>query len=109
MRRGESPFFEQTGGRPMNLEMSAIGHQPVGRSTLGRKVGEDAVEDAHAGPANKPVVERLVWSIDRGRIPASQTIPDDMNYPADHTLVVHARNATRPREKGLNALELGLG
>jgi hypothetical protein len=26
---------------------------------LGRKVGEDSVEDTHAGPANEPVVERL--------------------------------------------------
>jgi hypothetical protein len=49
-----------------------------------------------------------VGAIDRGRIPPSQTIPDHMDYPADHTPVVHARNATRPREKGLNALELSL-
>ena len=58
------------------------------------------VEDAHAGPANEPIVERLVGAIDRGRIRPSQTIPDHMDYPADHTPVVHARNATRPREKG---------
>ncbi len=35
-------------------------------------------------------------AIDRGRIPPSQTIPDHMDYPADHTPVIHARNATRP-------------
>ncbi len=29
----------------------------------------------------------------------TKTIPDHMDYPADHTPVVHARNATRPREK----------
>jgi hypothetical protein len=45
-------------------------------------------------------------AIDRGRIPPSQTIPDHMDYPANHTPVVHARNATRPREKGFNALKL---
>jgi hypothetical protein len=28
--------------------------------------------------------------------------------PADHTPVVRARNATRPREKGFNALKLSL-
>ena len=44
---------------------------------------------------------RASWgAIDHGRIPPSQTIPDHMDYPADHTPVVHARNATRPREKG---------
>jgi hypothetical protein len=43
-----------------------------------------------------------------GRIPPSQTIPDHMDYPADHTPVVHARNATRPGEKGFKALKLSL-
>ena len=47
-------------------------------------------------------------AIDRGRIPPSQTIPDHMDYPADHMPVVHARNATRPREKGFDALKLSL-
>ena len=31
-----------------------------------------------------------------------------MDYPADHTPVIHARNATRPGEKGFNALKLSL-
>ncbi len=79
-------------------------HHAVGRAALGRKVGEDSVEDTHAGPANEPVVERFVGIIDRGRIPPSQTIPDHMDYPADHTPVVHARNATRPGEKGSRRL-----
>src|SRR5260370_35400421 len=80
----------------------------IGWAALGRKVGEDSVEDTHAGPANDPVVERLVGAIDRGRIPPSQTISDYIDYPANHTPVVHARNATRPREKGFNALKLSL-
>jgi hypothetical protein len=32
-----------------------------------------------------------------------------MDYPADHTPVVHTRNATRSWEKGFDALELILG
>ncbi len=39
---------------------------------------------------------------------AHPAIADHMDYPADHTPVVHARNATRPREKGFNALKLSL-
>ena len=31
-----------------------------------------------------------------------------MDYPPDHTPVVHVRNVTRPREKGFNALKLSL-
>ena len=101
-----NPPFEQTGGRPMRLKMRAVDHHAVGRAAFGRKVGEDSVEDTHAGPANEPVVERLVGAIDRRRIPSSPTIPDHMDYPADYTPVVHARNATRPWEKGFNALKL---
>ncbi len=66
----------------MRLKMRAVDHHAVGRAALGRKVGEDSVEDTHAGPANEPVVERLMGAIDRGRIPPSQTIPDHMDYPA---------------------------
>ena len=87
------PPFEQTGGCPMRLKMRAVDHHAVGRAALGRKVGEDSVEDTHAGSANEPVVERFVGAIDRGRIPPSQTIPDHMDYPADH--------AGRPRAECL--------
>ena len=88
--------------------MCAVDHHAVGWAALGCKVSEDSVEDTHAGPANESVVERLVGAIDRGRIPASQTIPNQLDYPANHTPVVHARNATRPREKEFNALKLSL-
>jgi hypothetical protein len=44
----------------------------------------------------------------RDRRTAIVTIPDHMSYPADHTPVIHARNATRPGEKGFNALKLSL-
>ncbi len=92
----------------MRLKMRAVDHHAVGRAALGRKVGKDSVEDTHAGPANEPVVECLVGAIDRWRIPPSQTILDHMGYPVDHSPVVHARNATRPREKWFNALKLSL-
>jgi hypothetical protein len=86
------------------LKMRAVDHHAVGRPALGRKIGEDSVEDTHAGPANEPVVERLVGTIDCGRIPPSQTISDHIDYPANHTPVVHAQNAARPPEKGFDAL-----
>jgi hypothetical protein len=88
----------------MRLKMRAVDHPAVARAALGRKVGEDSVEDTHAGPANEQVVERLMGAIHRGRIPPSQTIPDHVNYPADHTPVIHARNATRPGKKGSKRL-----
>ena len=69
----------------MRLKMRAVDHHAIGWAAPGRKVGEDSVEDTHAGPANEPVVERLVGAMDRGRLPPSQTIPDHMDYLADHT------------------------
>jgi hypothetical protein len=102
--RQVNPPFEQTRGRPMRLKMRAVDHYAIEQAALGRKVGEDSVADTHAEPASEPVVERLMGAIDGGRIPPSQTIPDHMDYPADHTLVFHARNATRPGEKGLTHL-----
>jgi hypothetical protein len=32
-----------------------------------------------------------------------------MDYPADYAPVVHVRNASRPWEKGFNALKLSFG
>ena len=62
------------------------------------------IEVLHLG--DEPLAS--MGAIDRGRIPLSQTISDHIDYPANHTPVVHARNATRPREKGFNALKLSL-
>jgi|UPI000565CD38 hypothetical protein len=87
----------------MRFKMHAVDHRAVGPAALGRKVGEDSLEDTHTG-ANEPAVERR--AIDRGPVPPSQTLPDHMDYPADHTPVIDARNSTRPAEKGLNALKL---
>ena len=52
------------------------------------------------GTSERIGLEGLVGAIDRGRIPPSQTIYDNMDDPAEHAPVVHVRNATRPREKG---------
>lgn len=79
----------------MRFKMHAVDHRAAGPAA--------SLEDTHTR-ANEPVVERR--AIDRGPIPPSQTIPDHMDYPADYTPVMHARNATRPGEKGLNAIKL---
>jgi hypothetical protein len=40
--------------------------------------------------------------------PAASTIPNHMDYLADHTPVVHVPNSTHPREEGFNALKPSL-
>jgi hypothetical protein len=48
--------------------MSSNDHQPIWISALGRELGEDSVEHAHAAPANEPVVDRLVRAATGRRI-----------------------------------------
>ena len=48
-----------------------------------------------------------MWPIDLRRIPPSQAIANDVNDPADHATVVDTRSATRFREVGFDAFELG--
>lgn len=66
------------------------------------KAGCRAVEDVHTRPANEPIVERLVSTKDFGGILPLQTIAGDVDYPADHTQVVRARDAVRLWEIVLN-------
>ncbi len=47
----------------MVFEMNAIDHQPFRWSDLGSKVRDVAIEDAQAGPANEPVIQGLVRTI----------------------------------------------
>ena len=88
----------------MDFEVGAVNHDLLGRPVFCGQAGEDAVEDAHTGPANEPVVERFVRTVDFGGIPPSQTIANDVDYPTDHTQVIHALGATRLRKVGFNAL-----
>ena len=88
--------------------MRAIDHQAIRRSVFGDQVCKDAVEDAHAGPANEPVIQRLVRTVDFRSIPPSQAVSDRMDYTADHAPIIYARHAMRPWEIGFDAFELGL-
>jgi hypothetical protein len=82
----------------MGFEMGRIDHQTGGPAALARKLGEDAVEDTQTAPADEAVVDRLVWAVVLRRIAPAQPIADQEDDPADHTLVIHPRDAMRQRE-----------
>ena len=52
----------------MGLQMGSVDHEPLGLPGLAGEVCEDPVEHAHPTPADKPVVDRLVWTIVPWRI-----------------------------------------
>src|SRR5229473_7903036 len=92
----------------MRPKMRAVDHHAIGWAALGRKVGEDSVEDTHAGPANEPVVERLVGATDRGASRHRRPFRITWTIP-----LTTRRSSTRgmPRvrgKKGFNTLKLSL-
>lgn len=70
---------------------------------------EDLIEDPRTIPAHKPVVERLVRPIGRWSIPPLQAVPDDIDDPADHSRIIHSRNAVRKREIRFDSVHLPTG
>lgn len=63
-------------------------------------------EDAHPGPASKPVLQGLVGTVDRGRILPSQPIPLDVDDTAQHLAVVGSRATSRLGKERLKPLHL---
>ena len=51
----------------MRLQVGRVDHQPIRSATLGRKGGEDLVEDAKAAPADEAIVDRIVRTVLRWR------------------------------------------
>ena len=83
MQPGKAPF-EEAGRRPVRLEMRGVEHQAAGRTGLGGKGREDAIEDAHSAPADEAVVKRLVRPVGRRRVTPLQPVADDVADAADH-------------------------
>lgn len=97
MRRysGEQPFFEQAGCCPVRLEVRGGDHQPVRWPVRSRQRAEYSVEHAHSAPAYEAVIQRLRRAVRARRVFPWQAVLDDVNDPADHAQIVHARNAVR--------------
>jgi hypothetical protein len=65
----------------MRLEVRSVDHQLIRFSAPGCKTCKYPVKHAHMAPANKAVVDRLVWSILCWSIAPAQAITDYQHYP----------------------------
>ncbi len=91
MRRETDPFLK-AGRRAMRFQMGGVYHDPVGFRTFARHFPEETVNMLRRLPADKAVIDRLVWTILRRRIGPARTVPDDKHDPADNPQVVNPRN-----------------
>jgi Major Facilitator Superfamily len=107
IRRGTARF-EQTGRRPMRLEVGRIDHQPVGLSTLSSEFGEYPAEHAQTASADEAVEDRLIRTVVFRRISPAQIIPDHRDDPADQFAVIDPRHSMRQRKIGLDPVHLHL-
>ena len=100
--------FDDLGGtpRPARSMDPAIALTP---GTVARDRSRAAGSKMPRGTGERTGVERRREGHGcAGTVRDPQTTPDHMDYPADHTPVVHARNTTRPREKGSMRLSWNL-
>ncbi len=87
------PLLHQAGSDAVRLEVGAVDDQQLGNTCIGGQGGEGALEDSHAAPAGKAVVERLVRPVAARRILPHHPIADDVDDPADDPPVIDTRHA----------------
>jgi hypothetical protein len=92
----------------MSFKMRRVDHQPLRLARVASQFGKSLVEHAKAAPAHKSVIDRLVRTVLARSIAPAQTVPDDMDDPADHPSVIHSRNPVRQRKILLDPAHLRL-
>jgi hypothetical protein len=78
----------------VDLDATAIDEQSIGSIARSRKRAENACPDAALGPANEPVIKRLLGSIDVCAVGPTATATKRMDDPAQHTTIIHTWLAT---------------
>jgi hypothetical protein len=95
---GEEPLFEQARRRAVRLQVGRVDHCRLRRTRRFGQRREDAVERAHAAPADEPVVQRLVRTVGRRRVAPTQSALQHEDDAAHHASVIDARHPMRQRE-----------
>ena len=86
----------------MRLQMGGIDHQIVRLAAPRGQFGQDAVEYPQSAPSDEAVVDGLVRTVARRRIPPAKSIADHEQDAAQHPPIVDPRDAMRKGEVGLN-------
>jgi hypothetical protein len=66
---GEQPFFNQAGRRAMSFQVGGVDHETIRLAALAGQRLEDPVEYPQTAPADKPVIQHLMRTIIRRRVP----------------------------------------
>jgi hypothetical protein len=77
----------------VDLDAGTVDEQPVRRIACSRRCAENGFPYATLGPADEPVVERLLGPIDIGAVGPTPAAAKGMNDPAQHATIIHARLA----------------
>ncbi len=67
---------------------------------------EDAVEDTHAAPSNKAVIQCFVRAIVLRRVAPTKAVADNVDDPRNHPQIVNARDPVRQGKVRFKALQL---
>lgn len=105
IQRGTAPF-QETRCRSVGLQMGGVDHETVSGPGLSGQLAEDLVKDPHSAPSYKPIVECLVRAIGLRRVFPLQTMSDSIDNSADHSQIIHARDAVWHWEIGRDPVQL---
>lgn len=94
----------------VDLDATAIDEQPVRRISRPCQRTEDVFPNAALCPADKPIIERLLGSIDVGAVGPTPPATKSMNDPTQHTAIIHTRLAAHVgRKQWLDPCPLCIG
>jgi hypothetical protein len=83
----------------VDLDAATVDEQPVWHILAARQRAEDTFPYAAFGPADEPVVERLLRPIDIGTVGPAPAALQSMDDPAQHTTIVNTLPATHIRRQ----------
>src|SRR6516164_6457850 len=86
--------------------MRCIDHQPIRRACLAGQGRENVLENAAPAPADKAIIQRLVWPVTRRCIFPLQAVMDHVDDAADHAAIIDARQASRLWKEWLDTAHL---
>jgi hypothetical protein len=94
----------------VDLDATAVDEQAIWSVAGSRQRAENAFPDAALGPADEPIVERLLRAIDVSTVRPAPAAAKRVDDPAQHATIIHTWLAADiRRQKRLNPSPLHIG
>jgi hypothetical protein len=94
----------------MDLDATAVDEQAIWSVAGSRQRTENTFPDAAFGPADEPIVERFLRTIDVSAVGPTSATAKRMNDSAQHSAVIHTRLAANiGRKQRLDPCPLRIG